>query len=71
MSFNKNVLLEFRPTYIVYQVYPSAVGQFVKFYIFAGILDTKLSEKSNFETLEGVPTKARVPSKLCNHGNYG
>ena len=28
------------------------------------ILDTKLSDKSNFETHEGVPTKARVSSKM-------
>ena len=24
-----------------------------------------------FETPEGVLTKARVPSKICNYGNYG
>ena len=24
-----------------------------------------------FETPKGVLTKARVPSKICNYGNYG
>ena len=38
--------------------------QFVKFCICAEFLDAKLSEKSNFETPEGVPTKARI----CNYG---
>ena len=33
--------------------------QLVKFCICAEILDPKLSEKSNFETPEGVPNKAR------------
>ena len=23
------------------------------------------------ETPEGIPTKARVPSKICNYDNYG
>ena len=45
--------------------------QLVKFCICAEFLDTKLSEKSNFETPEGVPTKARVPTEICNYGNYG
>ena len=39
----------------------------VEFGIRAEFLDTKLSEKSNFVTPEGVPTKARVPSKICNY----
>ena len=30
--------------------------------------ELKLSEKSNFETPEAVPTKARVPSEICNYG---
>ena len=34
----------------------------MKFCICAEFLDRKLSEKSNFETPEGVATKARVPS---------
>ena len=45
--------------------------QLVKFCICAEFLDIKLSEKSNFETPEGVPTKARFPTKICNNGNYG
>ena len=45
--------------------------QLVKFCICAEFLDTKLSEKSNFETPEGVPTKAQVPTKICSYGNYG
>ena len=40
----------------------------MKFCICAEFLDTKLSEKSNFETPD-VPTKERVLSKIC-HGNY-
>ena len=40
--------------------------QLVKFCIWAEFLDTKLSEKSNFETPEGVQIKTRVPSKICN-----
>ena len=32
---------------------------------------TKLSEKSNSETPEGVPTKPRDPSKIGNYGNHG
>ena len=45
--------------------------EFVKFFICAEFLDTKLSEKSNFDTPVGVPTKARVLSKTYNFGNYG
>ena len=45
--------------------------QLMKFCICAEFLGTKLSEKSNFETPEGVPTKAQVPSKICSYGNYG
>ena len=48
--------------------------QLVRFCIcaeFLNFLNTKLSEKSNFETPEGVPTKARAPSKICDYGIYG
>ena len=45
--------------------------QLVKFCICAEFLDIKLSEKSNFETPEGVLTKAWFPTKICNNGNYG
>ena len=44
--------------------------QLVKLCICAKFLGTKLSEKSNFETPEGVLTKARVPSKICHYANY-
>ena len=42
----------------------------MKFCICAEFLDAKLSENSNFDTPVGVPTKARVLSKICNFGNY-
>ena len=45
--------------------------QLVKFCICAEFWDIKLSEKSNFETPEGVPTKAWFPTKICNYGNNG
>ena len=45
--------------------------KFVKFCIWSEFLDKKLSENSNFDTPEGVPTKARVLSKICNYGNDG
>ena len=45
--------------------------QLMKFCICAEFLGAKLSEKSNFETPEGVPTKAQVPTKICSYGNYG
>ena len=47
--------------------------QLVKFSIcdeFLGTKLSKLSEKEKSWTPEGVPTKARVPSKICT-GNYG
>ena len=34
-------------------------------------METKLSEKSHFETSEGVPPKKiPVSSKICNYGNH-
>ena len=42
----------------------------MKFCICAEFLDAKLSENSSFDTPVGVPTKARVLSKICNFGNY-
>ena len=73
ISFIKNALLELRSTHDTLQstAFTPLQCQLVQFCICAKFLDTKLSEKSNFETLEGVPAKARIPSKLCNHGNYG
>ena len=46
------------------------LSHLVELCIRAEFLDTKLAEKSNL-TPEGVPTKAGVPSKICNYGNYG
>ena len=40
----------------------------MKFCICAEFLDRKLSEKSNFETPEGVATKARVPRNRTREG---
>lgn len=68
ISFSKSALQEFRFCHdpYVYQGYPSVVlGRKVKY--LNEFLDTKLSEKTNFKTSEGVPAKkTRVPSKIWN-----
>ena len=68
ISFSKSALQEFRFCHdpSVYEGYPSVVsGRKVKY--LSEFLATKLSEKTNFKTSEGVPSKkTRVPSKICN-----
>ena len=54
----------------VYQVYHSAVPAREVLYL-RWILEHKIVGKVHFEIPEGVLTKARVPSKICNHGNHG
>lgn len=50
-------------THTVYQVYPSAVPAYKVLYL-RWILGHKIVEKVKFDTSGGVPTKARVSSKI-------
>ena len=72
ISFSKSALQEFRFCHdpYVYQGYPSVVlGRKVKY--LNEFLDTKLSEKTNFKTSEGVPAKKNTSSKQdMEYGNY-